>query len=65
MKLAHAAKAAAQKRAPAKSKKPKPEVDKTSKEFVVKTFQQFLNRWPVTQQRAVRKILAEFLHSNG
>ena len=61
MKLAHAAKAAAKQRTPAKSKKPKKPVDKNSKEFVVKRFQRFLDFWSVQAQRVVKPIIKEYL----
>jgi len=44
-----------------KGTKPKKEVDKTSKEFVTKRFIQFMDYWPVTEHRAVRKVLRDML----
>jgi ParB-like chromosome segregation protein Spo0J len=41
----------------------KPQIDRTQAEYVVKKFQQFLNRWPVTQQRVVKGILLAFLQN--
>ena len=45
-----------------KPAKPKPPVDKTSKEFVVKKFQQFMDRnWSVQKQRVVRPLIRDYL----
>jgi hypothetical protein len=44
-----------------KPAKPKPPVNKTAKEYIVKKFQRFLDAWPVTQQRIVKTILCEYM----
>jgi hypothetical protein len=47
---------------PPPTRKPKPkEVDKTSDYFITKRFLTFIDYWPVTQQRAVRRKLREML----
>ena len=42
---------------------PKPQIDKTSPEYVVRKFQQFMDRWPVTRHRVVKGILLDFLQN--
>jgi hypothetical protein len=46
--------------APKKSKRPKPKVDKTSREFVMARFQRFMDFWSVTQHRTVKPFIHDF-----
>src|SRR5436190_606517 len=43
-----------------KPKKHKPQIDRTSRKFVMARLQRFLDFWKITEHRAVRKICAEF-----